>query len=160
MNYCIAKGYYAQGTGINTVPGRQYFLQYDFYCLQRDLIPKTLPLPPMQSTITIDVTLDQTRTPQSISWSATDSTMDAAKNARAMILSFWDGADKTALRIDLWTKEMMVDEMADFFYQTMLSMADTYERATRQTELVKDMKRFAQEFYTRFQETQIKENKV
>jgi gliding motility-associated protein GldC len=114
----------------------------------------------MQSTITIDVSLDQTRMPESITWSASESTIDSARKARAMILSFWDGADKTALRIDLWTKEMMVDEMADFFFQTMMSMADTYERATKQTELVKDMKRFAQEFYSKFQESQIKENQV
>jgi len=114
----------------------------------------------MQSTITIDVKLDETRMPESISWSASESTMDAARNAKAMILGFWDGNDKTALRIDLWTRQMMVDEMADFFFQTMMSMADTYERATRQTELVKDMKRFAQEFHTKFQESQIKENKV
>lgn len=114
----------------------------------------------MQSTITIDVSLDQTRMPQSISWSASDSTVDDARKAKAMILSFWDGSDKTALRIDLWTKEMMVDEMADFFFQTMMSMSDTFERATRQTDLVKDMKRFAQEFYTKFQENQLKENKV
>jgi gliding motility-associated protein GldC len=114
----------------------------------------------MQSTITIDVTLDETRMPESISWSATESTMDAARKAKAMILSFWDGEDKTALRIDLWTRQMMVDEMADFFYQTMMSMADTYERATRHTELVQEMKTFAKEFYSKFQDTQIKENKV
>jgi hypothetical protein len=36
-----------------------------------------------------------------------------------MMLSFWDGSEKAALRIDLWTKDMMVDEMADFFYQTI-----------------------------------------
>ena len=76
------------------------------------------------------------------------------------MLSFWDGEDKTSLRIDLWTKEMMVDEMADFFYQSMMSMADYYERATRQTELVAEMKKFAQEFQRRFQESQLKENKV
>lgn len=98
--------------------------------------------------------------PESINWSATESSMSDPRKAKAMILGFWDGEEKTALRIDLWTKQMMVDEMADFFFQTMMSMADTYERATRQTELVSDMKRFAQEFYTRFQETQIKENKV
>ena len=114
----------------------------------------------MQSTITIDVNLDQGRTPESISWSATDSTMDKARKAKAMMLSFWDGEDKTSLRIDLWTKEMMVDEMADFFYQSMMSMADSYERATRQTELVAEMKKFAQEFQRRFQESQLKENKV
>ena len=76
------------------------------------------------------------------------------------MLSFWDGADKTSLRIDLWTKEMMVDEMADFFYQSMMSMADTFDRATRQTALVNEMKKSAQEFYKKFQESQVKENKV
>jgi gliding motility-associated protein GldC len=114
----------------------------------------------MQSTIKIDVTLDQSRMPAEISWSATDSTADSARKAKAMMISFWDGADKTALRMDLWTKEMMVDEMTDFFYQTIMSMADTYDKATRQTELVKDMKKFAQDFYKKFHEEQLKTNKV
>ena len=104
--------------------------------------------------------LDDSRTPESISWSATDSSMDEARKAKAMFLSFWDGAEKTSLRIDLWTKEMMVDEMADFYYQCMMSMADTFDRATKQKELVNDMKRFAQEFYKKFQDSQIKENQV
>ena len=86
--------------------------------------------------------------------------MDTARKAKAMMLSFWDGADKTSLRIDLWTKEMMVDEMADFFYQSMMSMADTYERATRHTELVKEMKNFARNFIKNFRKSQMKENKV
>jgi gliding motility-associated protein GldC len=114
----------------------------------------------MQSTIKIDVNLDQGRTPEAISWSATESTMDAARKAKAMMLSFWDGADKTSLRIDLWTKEMMVDEMGDFFYQSLMSMADTFGRATRQDELVNEMKNFARDFYKKFQEKQLKENKV
>ena len=66
----------------------------------------------------------------------------------------------TALRIDLWTQKMMVDEMADFYYQTFMTMADTYARATRQTDLVNDIKKFAQDFYQKFQEIQMKENKA
>lgn len=98
--------------------------------------------------------------PEDISWTASESSFNEARKAKAMILSFWDGEDKSALRIDLWTRKMMVDEMADFFFQTMMSMADTYERATRQTELVNEMKRFAQDFHRKFQETQIQENKA
>lgn len=109
-----------------------------------------------QSSITIDVTLDPQKVPQQINWKASDKTNDA----KAMMLAFWDGTDKTALRIDLWTKEMMVDEMADFFYQTMMTMADTYQRATRQDELANDMKNFAKDFYKKFQEIQLKENKL
>ena len=52
------------------------------------------------------------------------------KKAKALMMALWDGEDKTAMRIDLWTKDMMVDEMADFYYQVLLTMADTYDRAT------------------------------
>src|SRR3954463_857464 len=96
-----------------------------------------------QSTITIDVALDENRIPKTIRWNATESSAEHAKIAKAMMLAFWDGADKTALRVDLWTKDMMVDEMAAFFYQTFYTMADTFDRATHQKELVEDIRKFA-----------------
>ena len=95
-----------------------------------------------------------------ISWKASDTTAEKARKAKAMMLAFWDGADKTALRIDLWTKDMMVDEMGDFFYQTFMTMADTFNRATHQDELVGDIRQFAKEFYNKFRAQQLKENKV
>lgn len=111
------------------------------------------------STISINVELDNDKVPSQISWKASDSTIDQLQQARAMMLAFWDGTDKSALRIDLWTKEMMVDEMADFFYQTLMTMADTYNRATQHQELVDDMKQFAKDFYNKFKAQQLKENK-
>lgn len=113
-----------------------------------------------KSTITIDVTLDDNKVPENITWNATDSSAEQARNAKAMMLSFWDGNDKTALRVDLWTKDMMIDEMADFFYQTVYTMADTFNRATHQQELVEEMKKFARDFYQKFTENQLKENKA
>jgi gliding motility-associated protein GldC len=113
-----------------------------------------------QSTISIHVGMDENKIPSSISWSATDTSADNAQKAKAFMLSFWDGAEKTALRIDLWTKEMMIDEMADFFYQTFMTMADTYGRATNYHEQVADMKKFAQDFIQKFREKQMKENKA
>lgn len=110
------------------------------------------------STITVNVSLDQDKVPDQIEWKATDSTAAEFQKARAMMISFWDGADKSALRVDLWTKEMMVDEMADFFYQTMSAMADTYLRATQQQELADDLKNFAKEFYHKFRKTQEQQN--
>src|SRR5205809_6723929 len=96
------------------------------------------------STITIDVHLDEDKVPELIDLKS-DSTAEVQK-AKALMLSFWDSADKSALRIDLWTKDMMVDEMADFFYQTIMTMADTYNRATHNQEMVDDMKKFAKDF--------------
>ncbi len=113
-----------------------------------------------KSTITIDVVTDDNRVPDSIMWSATDTSADQAQKARAMMISFWDPADKAALRIDLWTKEMMVDEMADFFYQTMMTMADTYGRATQYKEDVEEIKNFAKQFYEKFRQKQLKDNKA
>ena len=52
--------------------------------------------------------------PEGISWTATDAT-GKRQRSKAMMLAFWDGEEKAAMRIDLWTKTMMVDEMADFF---------------------------------------------
>ena len=72
----------------------------------------------VQSNISIDVELDEERIPSNIQWQATESTANKPQQAKAMMLSFWDGADKSALRIDLWTQKMMVDEMADFYYAT------------------------------------------
>ncbi len=103
---------------------------------------------------------DENRVPDSILWSATDTGAENAQKAKAMMLAFWDAGDKAALRIDLWTKDMMVDEMADFFYQTMMTMADTYGRATKYAEQVEEMKTFAKDFYEKFRARQLKENKA
>ncbi|MBL0055725.1 MAG: gliding motility protein GldC [Chitinophagaceae bacterium] len=110
-----------------------------------------------QSTIKIDVLLDPNKIPEQISWSATDSSAEMAQKAKAMCIAFWDGADKTAMRIDLWTKDMMVDEMADFYYQMLMSMADTFKRATQQEEMGEDMKKFAKGFFEKFKAIQLKE---
>ena len=109
------------------------------------------------STITIKVNLDDDKIPQQIEWNATGTTTEHTQQAKGLMLAFWDGAEKTAMRIDLWTKDMMVDEMADFFYQTLITMADTYNRATRHQDLTEEMKEFAKNFYQKFKDKQLKE---
>ena len=112
-----------------------------------------------QSTIKIDVLLDPNKVPEQISWNASDSSAEMAQKAKAMCIAFWDGADKTAMRIDLWTKDMMMDEMADFYYQMLMGMADSFKRATQQQKMSDDMKKFAKEFFDTFRAIQLKEQK-
>jgi gliding motility-associated protein GldC len=112
------------------------------------------------SSIHIQVGLDENKMPSAISWSAPDNSPENTRKAKAFLLSLWDGADKAAMRIDLWTKDMMVDEMEDFFYQTLMTMADTYQRATRHEDMAADMKNFARSFYQKSKEKQLKENKL
>ena len=100
----------------------------------------------MTSTINIQVELAEDKMPESIQWTAPDGGVADWQKAKAVLLGLWDGDEKSALRIDLWTSKMMVDEMNDFFYQTLYGMADTYLRATRNEELAKEMKDFAKNF--------------
>ena len=113
-----------------------------------------------QSTIRIDVVLDDDKVPEDIRWNATDTTAEMDQQAKAMMLALWDRGDKSALRIDLWTKDMMIDEMGDFFYQAYMSMADTFGRATRNAAMVAEMKTFAADFQGKFKAWQLSENKA
>lgn len=100
----------------------------------------------MTSNINIEVTLAEDRMPENITWTAPDGGVPEPQKAKAILLGLWDGQEKSAMRIDLWTSKMMVDEMNDFFFQTLFGMADTYARATRNGELAQEMKDFAKEF--------------
>ncbi len=107
-----------------------------------------------ENTITIKVKLDENKMPEQLVWNASGSTAENSQIAKGMLLNLWDGADKQALRIDLWTKDMMVDEMTDFYYQTLMGMADSYNRATNNAELCDDMKTFAKTFLQKFRAQQ------
>lgn len=96
-----------------------------------------------KSRITVDVGLDETNMPVSMSWSASDNPAGPHPQAcKAMLLSLFDENTKETLKIDLWTKEMQVIEMDRMFYQTLRGLADTYFRATQNKELANQMQQF------------------
>ena len=103
----------------------------------------------MAETITSEikflVELDQNRVPEKLTWTAQDGGVDA-EEAKAMMLSIWDSKAKETLRIDLWTKDMPVDEMKQFFHQTLVAMADTFERATNDEKMTATMMDFCDYF--------------
>ncbi len=111
------------------------------------------------STITIEVQLDSNNHPVDIQWKAPDSNNADAQQAKAMMLALWDGPKKSSLNIDLWTREMSVDEMAEFCYQTQMTMADTFTRATSQKQFADHMKASAKEFHAKYVEFRNKESK-
>ena len=101
----------------------------------------------MKSHINIEIELDEDKMPETIEWKAPDGSVEELQKAKGILLGLWDGEEKSALRIDLWTKKMMMDEMNDFFYQTFFGMADTFARATRNQELANEIKEFAKAFH-------------
>lgn len=83
----------------------------------------------INSEIKFNIELDENRVPEKLTWSAQDGGVQA-EEAKAIMLSIWDSKAKETMRIDLWTKDMPVDEMKIFFHQTLVAMSDTFKRAT------------------------------
>lgn len=96
--------------------------------------------------INITVELDEKDIPEKIMWGASDLQGRDIANCRAMLLSMWDHDKKDTLRLDLWTKQMTVDEMKIFFHQTLVTMADTLENATEEQDMAEDMRDFTAYF--------------
>ena len=97
------------------------------------------------SNIHFKVGLDENRIPEEISWTAEDGGI-TDQDSKAIMLSVWDHKKKDTLRMDLWTKDMPVDEMKQFFHQTLVSMANSFERATDDQKMSATMRDFCEYF--------------
>jgi gliding motility-associated protein GldC len=95
----------------------------------------------IKSEITFTVHMDENQIPEAIQWNA-EGTEDKGV-CDAAFLTIWDKKEKNTLKIDLWTKDMMVEDMQMFFHQMLLSMSDTYKRATGDEKLSVEMREFA-----------------
>jgi gliding motility-associated protein GldC len=76
------------------------------------------------------VELDENKIPQKIFWQADDAGFNGFKEAKSMLLSLWDKTELTTLGMDLWTKEMTIEEMNIHFHQILVRMAESYARYT------------------------------
>ncbi len=99
-----------------------------------------------QAEISIRLYLDQEKLPEKMEWRATDAPFEGYKECKAFLLSIFDPEDRNTLRVDIWNKDMRLDEMYQFFYQTLLSMADTFERATNHQEAAGELREFGTSF--------------
>jgi gliding motility-associated protein GldC len=97
------------------------------------------------SEIKFQVELDENRVPEKLFWSAEDGDVNA-EEAKAIMLSIWDSNHKESMRIDLWTKDMPVDEMKIFFHQTLVAMSETFKRATNEEKMADTMMDFCDYF--------------
>lgn len=98
-----------------------------------------------KSTIELQVELDENRIPEKLQWSAEDGGIKN-EEAKAMMLSVWDANTQETLRIDLWTKDMPIDQMKVFFHQTLVAMSNTFNRATQDDKMTATMKDFCDYF--------------
>ena len=79
--------------------------------------------------IIISICLDENKIPEEMSWTAIDGGVDK-KKTKAFLFSSWDDKNQETMKIDLWTKDMPVDQMNVFFHQTLVSLSESYLKAT------------------------------
>jgi gliding motility-associated protein GldC len=96
--------------------------------------------------IKLTVDLDDDDVPAQIVWEASESQGAGPTPCHSMMLSLWDGDRKTIAAIDLWIKNMTIDDMNLYFYQAIHQMAETYLRATQNKEIAKSIHDFGERF--------------
>lgn len=82
-----------------------------------------------KSEIYFSIALDDQHVPEAISWRATDAG-EAIQFAKAINVSIWDRNQEGTMKLDLWTKDMPVDEMKHFYVDIIGSMSQTILTAT------------------------------
>ncbi len=83
-----------------------------------------------KSEINFTVELDEQNIPEKIQWHATDQIDSKPSETKSIAISLWDHQQKNTLRIDLWSKDMPVDDMKRFYVDTIGGMAQSILNAT------------------------------
>ncbi len=97
------------------------------------------------SEIHLKIGMNENNLPVRMNWSAQDGDVKDAE-AKAFLLSLWDPAAKNTMKVDLWTKDMSIEEMKQFFHQTLLTMSDTFEKATGEHNICEDLRDYCYHF--------------
>ncbi len=92
------------------------------------------------------VDLDEDKLPESIKWFAEANKPMGFKEAKALLISLWDRDENVTLAMDLWTKDMLINEMSALYYQTLIHLADSYQRATSNEDAAKAIRESAEKF--------------
>ena len=83
-----------------------------------------------KSSIVFNVELDQGNIPNRITWDATDKPDEGTPETKSISISLWDHLQKNTMRIDLWTKDMPVDEMKRFYLDCLGGIAQSVLTST------------------------------
>ena len=100
-----------------------------------------------KSKITFDIELDDKNVPEKITWQATDNPSgERPSETNSISLSLWDNDQKNTLRIDLWTKDMTVDEMKRFYVDCIGGLAQSALSATGDEYMSTEMSNLCEKF--------------
>lgn len=89
-----------------------------------------------KSEINFSVELDDNRIPEKIFWDATENPNEGINETKAISISVWDHHQKGLLGINLWTKDMPVDEMNHFAVDIIGNLAQMMADSTNHQTII------------------------
>jgi len=99
----------------------------------------------MKQTLKFEVELDENNLPNSIKM-LDDQAKNSAINLKALMIAAWDAKRKETLRVDIWTKDMPVNDMFILYHQNMMGMATSLEKSTGQDKLAQALRDYCDFF--------------
>jgi len=91
-----------------------------------------------KSSIQFSIELDDNNVPEKITWDATDKP-DGISESKSISISLWDHEQKNTLRIDLWTKDMPVEDMKRFYIDCLGGLAQSSLTSTGDEAISREM---------------------
>jgi len=83
-----------------------------------------------KSEIKFTVELDKDNIPERIVWDADEKEQPGPSETKSISLSLWDQENKNTMRIDLWSKDMPMDEMKRFYIDCLGGLAQSILNST------------------------------
>lgn len=90
----------------------------------------------MKSEISFEIQLDKDRIPEKIFWDATENPNEGINETKAISISVWDHYHRGLLGINLWTKDMPVDEMNHFTVDMIGNMVQMLRDSTQDEKMI------------------------
>ena len=101
-----------------------------------------------KSEIKITVELDENHVPEKIFWDADDKQLEGMQETKSMSLAMWDQKLMNTMRIDLWTKDMPVEEMKRFYIDCLGGLSQSILNATGDEFMSSKLNELCEDFVT------------
>lgn len=99
-----------------------------------------------KSEIKFLVELDEENVPEKILWDADDKDQPGYSETKSISLSLWDQKLQNTMRIDLWSKDMPVDEMKKFYIDCLGGLAQSVLNSTGDEFMASEMNALCDRF--------------
>lgn len=83
-----------------------------------------------KSEIKFQIELDDQNIPEKMLWDADEKDTPGFSETKSISISLWDHKSQNTMRIDLWSKDMPVDDMKKFYIDCLGGLAQSALNAT------------------------------